>query len=82
MCVCVYVCVFGGVASESEAVDEVREVCSSAGLCAVCFGLQSVWKGLPAKASKCSRLCVFKSTRCPGLKICQFNVPTEQEHCV
>ena len=48
---CVFVCVYvsGGVKSERLVADEVREVCTSVGLCGVCFGLQSVLKRLPEK---------------------------------
>lgn len=75
---------FGGVKSERVVADEVREACTSAGLCGVCFGLQSVLKRLPAKPQMVKavflRMSVARQTH--RAKICQFNVLTEQEHCV
>lgn len=88
VCFCVYVCESGSVKNKRVVADEVREVCTPAGLCGVCFGLQSVLKTLPAKTSNVQWLRFFKYTQCPGLvshteqKIYQFNVLTEEEHYV
>lgn len=73
--------------SERKAADEVREVCSFVGLYGVCFGLQSIWKRLQAKPQTfmVGFLRVYpvsKTHEAHRAKICQFNVLTEQEHCV
>lgn len=61
--------------------------CEPVGLCGFCFGLQSVLKRFPAKPQMFKAVClqvypVSSARQAHRAKICQFNVLTEQEHCV
>lgn len=81
------VCVFGSLKSKLAVADEVRDVCTAVSLAGVCFGLQSFLKRLPAEPQKFKVVflqmhSLSRACQTHGAKICQFNVLTEQEHCV
>lgn len=77
---------FEGIKSELVVADEVREACTYVALCGVCFGLQSALKRPPAsKVQGCASSnapTLSRARQTHRAKICQFNVLTEQEHCV